>query len=45
MLKEDLVDEIGKLGVQSVIDTQKEFSLRCPLNAEYKVGNNWAETH
>jgi len=21
------------------------FGFRCPLDGEYKVGNNWAETH
>ncbi|MAL34402.1 MAG: hypothetical protein CMG84_13480 [Marinobacter sp.] len=44
-VKESLVDEVGKLGVQSVKETQNEFMLRCPLDAEYKVGRNWAETH
>ena len=23
----------------------ESFELRCPLDAEYKIGNNWAETH
>ena len=44
-VKQNLVDEVGKIRVQSVRDTQQEFSLRCPLDAEYKVGRNWAETH
>ena len=44
-VKESLVDEIGKIAVQSVKDTQDVFNLRCPLDAEYKVGKNWAETH
>ena len=25
--------------------TQKVFNLRCELDSDYKVGNNWAETH
>jgi DNA polymerase I-like protein with 3'-5' exonuclease and polymerase domains len=23
----------------------RDFNLRCPLSADYKVGNNWSETH
>ena len=44
-VREDLADKVGQLGVQSVKETQNVFGLRCPLDAEYKVGNNWAETH
>ena len=44
-VKEKLADEIGKLAVQSIKDTQDIFNFRCPLDAEYKIGNNWAETH
>ena len=38
-----MADKVGQLGVQSVKETQNVFGLRCPLDAEYKVGNNWAE--
>ena len=44
-VKENLAEEIGKLSVQAVKDTQSIFNLRCPLDATYKVGNNWAQTH
>jgi len=37
--------ELGKLQVQSIIDAGEFFKLRCPLNGEYKIGNNWADTH
>ena len=44
-VREDLAEQVGQLGVQSVKETQDVFGLRCPLDAEYKIGNNWAETH
>jgi len=25
--------------------TQKAFNFKCDLDSDYKVGNNWAETH
>jgi DNA polymerase I-like protein with 3'-5' exonuclease and polymerase domains len=34
-----------KLAVQSIIDAGKHFNLNIPLDAEYKIGNNMAETH
>ena len=44
-VKENLVNEIGKLAIQAAKETKDYFNLRCALDAEYKVGNNWAETH
>lgn len=35
----------GNLAVKSIIHTGKYFKLNCPLDAEYKIGNNWSETH
>ena len=55
--KEADAETVGKLGVQSIADVVKELEvlddnppnpkkrLRCPLAGEYKVGNNWKETH
>ena len=44
-VKEDLANEIGRIAVQCIKDTQEVFGFRCPLDGEYKVGGNWAETH
>jgi hypothetical protein len=44
-VEEDRAEELGKLQVQSIRDTGEYFNLNCPLDGEYKVGNNWAETH
>jgi DNA polymerase-1 len=38
-------EEIGKLLVESIKEAGKHFNFRCALDGEYKIGNNWAETH
>jgi len=35
----------GELAVRSIIMAGEQLGLRCPLDAEYKIGKNWAETH
>lgn len=42
---EDVAEEIGKLGIQSIKDAGTTLNLRCPLTGEFNVGSNWAETH
>ena len=31
--------------VEAIEKAGKHFNLRCPLTGEYKVGENWSETH
>lgn len=38
-------DAVGRLGVQAIKEAGEFFDMKCPLTGEYKVGNNWAETH
>ena len=38
-------DEVGRAARQSIIEAGEHFKLRCPLDGEYKIGQNWAETH
>lgn len=38
-------DKVGYLMVESIKAAGIAFDMRCPLDGEYKVGNNWAETH
>ena len=38
-------DEVGKLAVQSIKDAGSYFNFRCPLDAEFKIGKTWADTH
>jgi len=44
-VEEGRAEEFGKLAVQAIVDAGKQFNLRCKLDGEYKIGNNWAETH
>lgn len=41
----DHVEKYSQLAVKSIIKAGEFLNLRCPLDAEAKVGNNWAETH
>ena len=36
---------VGSLAVTSIIEAGEHFNLRCPLDGEYKIGDNWSETH
>ena len=44
-VREDQADEVGKRGVQAIIDAGALLKLNCPLDGEYNVGRNWSETH
>ena len=43
--KSAVADEVGAIAVQSIKDAGTHFNLRCALDAQYKIGNNWADTH
>ena len=44
-VKENQAEQLGQLAVQSITNAGKELNIRCPLTGEYKIGNNWSETH
>ena len=44
-VREDQADEVGRLGVEAIIEAGKVLELKCPLDGEYKIGANWSETH
>ncbi len=44
-VKESQSDFVGGLAVDSIIKAGEYFNLRCPLDGEYKIGDNWSETH
>ena len=44
-VEESQAEEFGKIAVQAIIDAGNKLKVRCPLNGEYKIGNNWSETH
>ena len=38
-------ETIGRLAVEAIKRTGEHFQLRLPLTGEYKIGDNWSETH
>ena len=36
---------MGQLGVKAIVEAGKALRLNCPLDGEYKVGDNWKQTH
>jgi len=42
---ETFSEQVGRLGVESIEEAGQVLEMRCPLTGEYKVGNNWKETH
>jgi len=42
---EHQAEQFGKLAVECIKRAGVDFQLNCPLDGEYKVGDNWAETH
>jgi len=38
-------ERAGQIARQAIVDAGVHFKFRCPLDGEYKIGNNWAETH
>ena len=41
----DKAETYGQLAVNAIRATGKQLEMRCPLDGEYKVGDNWAQTH
>lgn len=41
----NLADRVGELAVKSIKKSGEYFNMRVPLTGEYKIGNNWSETH
>ena len=42
---EHFAKAVGKVAVKAIQKAGEHFDLRCPLDGEYNIGNNWAETH
>lgn len=41
----EIAEEVGKLFVESIEEAGRHFGFRVPMTGEYKIGNNWKETH
>jgi DNA polymerase I-like protein with 3'-5' exonuclease and polymerase domains len=44
-VRDGLEEEFGKMVVECARRSGEFFSLRCPVDAEYKIGKDWAECH
>ena len=44
-VSKDHTDKFGSLAVQAIKEAGDYYNMRCPLDAEYKIGDNWSETH
>ena len=42
---ESHAEYIGRLGVEAIKEAGKYYNMKCPLDAEYNIGDNWSETH
>lgn len=36
---------VGIIARQAIIDAGVALKMKCPMDGEYKIGNNWSETH
>lgn len=43
--RKEIADELGRLAVEAIKQAGVDLGFRCPLDGEYKVGDNWYETH
>jgi DNA polymerase-1 len=43
--KEEHAQRVGELAVDSIRKAGIELGMRCPLDGEYKIGDNWCQTH
>ena len=43
--KAEVAERIGEIAVATIKEVTDIFNFKCPLDGEFNVGNNWAETH
>ena len=42
---EEHAEAVGSMGVEAIRETANYYNMRCPLDAEYRIGGDWSETH
>ena len=42
---EEYAQQVGAVFRNAIREAGRTLELRCPLDGEYKIGNNWSETH
>lgn len=41
----DHAEQVGEIIKKSIIDAGKRYEMNCPLDADYRIGLNWLDTH
>lgn len=44
-VKQEYANEVGQIAVEAMKLTEEYYGFKCQLDAEYKIGLNWKETH
>lgn len=44
-VKDEHAETVGQAAKQAIVEAGLHFKFKCPLDGEYAIGNNWAETH
>jgi DNA polymerase I len=44
-VREEKAEEFGKMVVAAARKAGEHFSFKCPIDAEFKIGRNWYDTH
>lgn len=44
-VRKEIAEDVGILSIQSIKEAGDALGFKCPLDGEYKIGRNWAETH
>jgi DNA polymerase I-like protein with 3'-5' exonuclease and polymerase domains len=44
-VRQEFAERLGELAVQAARNVTEVFDMRCPMDAEYHIGNNWADSH
>jgi hypothetical protein len=44
-VRPEIAEEVGKMAVNAIKKAGEDLKMNCPLDGEYKIGQNWAETH
>ena len=45
LVNRGIENRLGELMIQAAREVAVKLKLRCPLDASFKVGQTWAETH
>lgn len=41
----DIAEEVGKLGVQALLEAGEKLDCKMPIDGEYQIGKDWSECH